>query len=422
MSPLLFVIFFSDVISELEKVQLEAGTVMLGPLASFAILFADDLVLLARTIKDLQQLINAFAKICDESHQQVAVNKIEAMIFHKCDCNDHECKFFVRDGALYQRASKQVFDENDENDIVAEVFEEMELVYKQEVICWSNLFKYLGSFVSSHELLSYLVDCVVGNANKASDAVRSVCRSAVAMPVSRAVGLHKSLVSPIALLNCVAWLPLLEPNSTWYAKQCDQWWFLLRLRPRPSKGYKILTLLNFETWELSGVQQILNFIFQMTQAPRGSFLAALLSELRSECILSPKSWLFGAVRLLSRALAFPRAACLLARVDNMLEHIRESNISSLRDIFREKYLKAIRHAAYDRLAGIPRGPYRKLRVLREWIDGAGRLSSIFDVSQWSSSCLHFISLLMFGELPVHRVRAYYAQRRSLGNFSSFSFL
>ena len=30
MSPLLFVIFFSDVISKLEKVQLEAGTVMLG--------------------------------------------------------------------------------------------------------------------------------------------------------------------------------------------------------------------------------------------------------------------------------------------------------------------------------------------------------------------------------------------------------
>ena len=72
--------------------------------------------------------------------------------------------------------------------------------------------------MSSHELLSYLVDCVVGNANEASGAVRSVCRSAVAMPVSRAVGLHKSLVSPIALLNCVAWLPLLEPNSTWYAK------------------------------------------------------------------------------------------------------------------------------------------------------------------------------------------------------------
>ena len=75
MSPLLFVIFFSDVIDELEKVHLEAGTVMLGPLALFAILFADDLVLLARTIKDLQTLINAFAKLCDKSHQQFAVDK-----------------------------------------------------------------------------------------------------------------------------------------------------------------------------------------------------------------------------------------------------------------------------------------------------------------------------------------------------------
>ena len=94
MSPLFFVIFFSDVIDELQKVHLEAGTVMLGPLAFFAILFADDLALLARTIKDLQNLINAFAKIWDKSHQQVAVDKTEAMIFHKCDCNDHECKFF----------------------------------------------------------------------------------------------------------------------------------------------------------------------------------------------------------------------------------------------------------------------------------------------------------------------------------------
>ena len=121
-------------------------------------------------------------------------------------------------------------------------------------------------------------------------------------------------------------------------------------------------------------------------------MAALLSELRSECILSPKSWLFGAVRLLSRSLAFPGAACLLARVDNMLEHIRESNISSLRDIFRvsENFSKAIRHAAHDRLAGIPRGRYRKLRVLHEWIDGVGRTSSNFDVSSWSSSCLHFV--------------------------------
>ena len=75
----------------------------------------------------------------------------------------------------------------------------------------------------------------------------------------------------------------------------------------------------------------------------------------------------------------------------------------------------------DRLAGLPRGPYRKLRVLHEWIDGAGRTSSIFGVTCWSSSCLHFVSLLMLGELPSHRARAYYAQRRSLGDLCSSRF-
>ena len=113
------------------------------------------------------------------------------------------------------------------------------------MISWSSSFKYVGSSVSSYEFFSYLVDCIVGNAKKASGAVRSVCRSVVALLVSRAVGLHKSLVSPIAFFNCIAWLSFLEQNSKWYAAQCDQWWFLLDFRVRPSRGYFILSWLNF---------------------------------------------------------------------------------------------------------------------------------------------------------------------------------
>ena len=74
--------------------------------------------------------------------------------------------------------------------------------------------------------------------------------------------------------------------------------------------------------------------------------------------------MFGALRLLSRALAFRRAACLLARVDNMLEYVRESKFPLLRETFRVNYSKAIRRAAHDRLASLPRGPYKKPRVLR----------------------------------------------------------
>ena len=105
----------------------------------------------------------------------------------------------------------------------------------------------------------------------------------------------------------------------------------------------------------------------------------------------------------------------------MLEYVRESNFPLLRETFRENYSKAIRRAAHDRLASLPRGPYKKPRVLHEWIDGAGRSSSIFDLPHSSSSSLRFVSLLMLGEHLVHRVRAYYAQRRSLGNLCSSPF-
>ena len=86
---------------------------------------------------------------------------------------------------------------------VLHLYDEIDLVYKGQPIFWTISFKYLGSFISSHELLSCLGDCLITNAGKAGGAVRSACRSAVAVPVSRLVYLHKSLVSPIALCSIV---------------------------------------------------------------------------------------------------------------------------------------------------------------------------------------------------------------------------
>ena len=199
--------------------------------------------------------------------------------------------------------------------------------YKGQPILRTFSFKYLGSFVSSHELLLCLEDCLVRNAGKAYGAVRPACRSAVALPVSRLVYLHKSLVSPIALLNCVAWFPFLEQTGKWYAAQQAQWWFFLGFKARPSKEYLISCWLNFEPWEVSGALQVLNFTSQMTRAPQGLFLAALLVELNLECMRSPKAWLFSALRVLSKGIYIPKEGSLLDRVEKLLDRIRENKIS-----------------------------------------------------------------------------------------------
>ena len=104
-------------------------------------------------------------------------------------------------------------------------------------------------------------------------------------------------VSPIALLNCVAWFPFLEQTGKWYAAQHAQWWFFLGFKARPSKEYLRSCWLHFVPWEWSGALQVLNFTSQTTRAPQSSFLVALLAEFKLECMRSPKAWLFCALRV-----------------------------------------------------------------------------------------------------------------------------
>ena len=71
------------------------------------------------------------------------------------------------------------------------------------------------------------------------------------------------------------------------------------MSPEHRKDYYLLSWLDFGTWDLTATKMILKFIGQMVRAPRGSFLAELLAELRRDCERSYDAWLFGALRMLS---------------------------------------------------------------------------------------------------------------------------
>ena len=73
LSPLLFLIFFADAVRALERAELDEGVIMLGPLSLVCIFFADDVVLLARCISDLQKLLDAFSDFCNTCHEQIAL-------------------------------------------------------------------------------------------------------------------------------------------------------------------------------------------------------------------------------------------------------------------------------------------------------------------------------------------------------------
>ena len=86
------------------------------------------------------------------------------------------------------------------------------------------------------EWLSFLEDSVDTGVKKIRGALCSACSSAVALPMSRVVDLNQSLVSPIALLNCVAWVPFLKRGGPWFSSMCDHWWGVLGFRKEPKKN------------------------------------------------------------------------------------------------------------------------------------------------------------------------------------------
>ena len=132
-------------------------------------------------------MLNAFSEYCNGLHEQIALDNTEAVLF-----GPESCPFPLSDGKLYKHVSNFCR-------------EDVELLLlKQQPVKWSSFFKYFGSPISGTEGLCFLEDSVVANITKICGALGSACRSAVALPLSRVVDLNQSLVTPIALLNCVA--------------------------------------------------------------------------------------------------------------------------------------------------------------------------------------------------------------------------
>ena len=118
----------------------------------------------------------------------------------------------------------------------------------------------------------------------------------------------------------------------------------------------------------------------MLRAPPGSFLAELLIELISDCRANKHAWLFGALRIVSKGLSFPRRDCLLARVESMLDGLRVEPSAILLRIFTVNLTQSIYREAREKLAARPNGPCRKLRILKCWAAQGRDLQPRFSMS------------------------------------------
>ena len=64
------------------------------------------------------------------------------------------------------------------------VVDECELLFQDQPVKWSSLFKYVSSPISGTKGISFLEDSVLANVTKICGSLLSACNSAVGIPVS----------------------------------------------------------------------------------------------------------------------------------------------------------------------------------------------------------------------------------------------
>ena len=109
---------------------------------------------------------------------------------------------------------------------------------------------------------------------------------------------------------------------------------------------------------------------------------------------------------------------MVARVDSMLERIRDENITLLVQICSENLSTNALKNARSRLAERTFGPCQELRILKSWVckDENPPPRFCMRTLPFSRSSFYLLARLVLGKLPVGRTRAMWQYRSSLSAF------
>ena len=80
-SPLLYVLFVADLISDLDNTRLGGAPVELDGRQLRALQLADDLALIARSEPDLNKLLQQWSHFCRRNHKETSIKKTEVVIY-----------------------------------------------------------------------------------------------------------------------------------------------------------------------------------------------------------------------------------------------------------------------------------------------------------------------------------------------------
>jgi hypothetical protein len=415
LSPILFLIFFFEAVKFMGEVELADGQVHLGVMVAVILLFADDVALIARSIEDLQRLLDAWGHFCDISHEQVAVAKTKAMCFRTGSSTMR-----LLEGRLFRRVR---YDARSSEAIVAPrglrraggdplfALEPLRLAYRGGMVDWVSLFKYLGSMLADTDFTRMPMTCALANARKAEGIVKSVAGSTVVMPVQRLLQMQQSLGTSLATVNAVAWAPRVYQSKDWRRGEASFYSWLLGSARGHVENFRWHWDVLFDTpsWSAIVLQAIAKLFWQMSTSPAASFLGGLRDELWTLGRACAKSWMCESLRWWAWCFNLRTRGSRVRWMEEARTHMLElAELSScqLRTVLRRAVGERTRAEAVGRMSRVQIS-YTSYDFVLQILLAGGVSFGVLSRFRCTRFALRSMLSICYGGLPLARTRCNY---------------
>jgi len=195
-SPLLYILFVCDVIERLNATDIQGTAPLLDGRPIRALQLADDLAIIAKTPEDLERLLRAWARYCDENHVETQTKKTEVLVVTREDDND---SVVVEDSYVQRLRAK----------LGRTILADIPFHFKKSELKVVESFSYLGTLYHWKFGATAAWENRAGTALKAYGALVGALFLVPLLPMARLIEVVLAIVGGVYWYGAEVWAPFI---------------------------------------------------------------------------------------------------------------------------------------------------------------------------------------------------------------------
>ena len=221
LSPRLYILFKADLEDHLRKVVLTSPPPIVGSVMCLSISFADDVVLSAHSVADIEALLESFVSYAGVSREIISVPKTIAVIFRE----GSDTGVRIMDGHAAVRIEGR------------RLMRLLGLQVYGEYVPFATSFPHLGTSLHETGDLGSAWEARDGSGQKALGATRAALRCVDGLPASQVCSLAQCLAGEVYLAGAAVWGAFVPAGGSDFDRELTAWLLGLPVGERRGRAH-----------------------------------------------------------------------------------------------------------------------------------------------------------------------------------------